>query len=281
MLANHLDGFVKHITVYPDLVAIFSLPEILQQFNQMLEVKSNEQIFLSYDTTINLGDCYISAVVFKNVLFKESPLQPLAFVIHDRKLGTVHDTFFRFLKTACPKLEKNMIPRETDREQGIRSAIKKSLPSNPILLCWNHLIGDFKTWLRKNKCDSDNIAVYLDDTRQMLKSDSEEDFLQKLDTLTSKWSEPVVEHFETYFKSDILNHSGKWIIEKFDGLYDPFSGITNNLSESYNAILKQEQEWEELPVDMMVLGFHFLQSFDYFEILRGLSGAGDYHLNNL
>ena len=95
---------------------------------------------------------------------------------------------------------------------------------------------DFKTWLRKNKCDTDNIAVYLDDTRQMLKSDSEEDFLQKLDTLTSKWSEPVVEHFETYFKSDILNHSGKWIIEKFDGLYDPFSGITNNLSESYNAI---------------------------------------------
>ena len=170
------------VTVYPDLVAIFSLPEILQQFNQMLEVKSNEQIFLSYDTTFNLGDCYVSAVVFKNVLFKESPLQPLAFVIHDRKFGTVHDTFFRFLKTACPKLEKNMIPIVTDREQGIRSAIKKSLPSNPILLCWNHLKGDFKTWLRKNKCDSDNIAVYLDDTRQMLKSDSEEDFLQKLDT---------------------------------------------------------------------------------------------------
>ena len=113
----------------------------------------------------------------------------------------------------------------------------------------------------------------------MLKSDSEEDFFQKLDTLTSNWSEPVVEHFETYFKSDILNHSGKWIIEKFDGLYYPFSGITNNLSESYNAILKQEQEWEELPVDMMVLGFHFLQSFDYFEI-RGLSGAGDYHLKS-
>ena len=30
-------------------------------------------------------------------------------------------------------------PVVTDREQGIRSAIKKSLPSNPILLCWNHL----------------------------------------------------------------------------------------------------------------------------------------------
>ena len=47
-----------------------------------------------------------------------------------------------------------MIPIVTDREQGIRSAIKKSLPSNPILLCWNHLIGDFKTWLRKIKSKS-------------------------------------------------------------------------------------------------------------------------------
>jgi hypothetical protein len=43
-------------------------------------------------------------------------------------------------------------------------------------------------------------------------------------------------------------------LEEFDGLYDPYSGITNNLSESYNAVLKQENDWKELPVDMLVLG---------------------------
>jgi hypothetical protein len=47
-------------------------------------------------------------------------------------------------------------------------------------------------------------------------------------------------------------------LEHFDELYDPYSCITNNLSESYNAVLKQENEWKELPVDMLVLGFHFL-----------------------
>jgi hypothetical protein len=55
-------------------------------------------------------------------------------------------------------------------------------------------------------------------------------------------------------------------------------GITNNLSESYNAVLKQENEWKELPVDMLVLGFHFLQTFKHFEIMRGMAGIGDYHL---
>jgi len=57
-----------------------------------------------------------------------------------------------------------------------------------------------------------------------------------------------------------------------------FSGITNNLSESYNAVLKQENEWKELPVNMLVLGSHFLQTFEHFEIMRGMAGIGDYHL---
>ena len=58
-------------------------------------------------------------------------------------------------------LNKIEIEIEIDRGQEIRAAIKKYLPSNPILLCWNHLIGDFETWLRKNKFDSDNRAVYI------------------------------------------------------------------------------------------------------------------------
>jgi hypothetical protein len=51
-------------------------------------------------------------------------------------------------------------------------------------------------------------------------------------------------------------------LEEFDELYDPYSGITNNLSESYNAVMKQENDWKELPDDMLVLGFHFLQNVD-------------------
>ena len=60
--------------------------------------------------------------------------------------------------------------------------------------------------------------------------------------------------------------------------YDPCSGITNNPSENYNDVLKQENDWKELSVDMLVLGFHFLQNLDYFEVMRGLSGVGDNHL---
>jgi predicted YcjX-like family ATPase len=69
---------------------------------------------------------------------------------------------------------------------------------------------------------------------------------------------------ERQLKSDIIKYAGKWLLEEFDGLYDPYAGIPNNLSESYNAVMKQENDWKELPDDMLVLGFHYLQNFDYF-----------------
>ena len=65
-LSPHLDGFVKHVKLYPDLVCIVSLPEMITQFNQLVDVKSTEQLFPSYDT-FNLGDCYVSAIVFKHI----------------------------------------------------------------------------------------------------------------------------------------------------------------------------------------------------------------------
>ena len=88
----------------------------------------------------------------------------------------------------------------------------------------------------------------------------------------------MILHLSGQLKSDIFERSCGWVLEHFDELYDPYSGITNNLSESYNTVLKQENEWKELPVDMLVLGFHFLQTFEHFEIMGGMAGIGDYHL---
>ena len=73
-LSSHLDGFVKHVTLYPDLVCIISLPEVITQFNQLVDVKSTEQLFLSCDTTFNLGDYYVSAIVYFFYFFFNSAI---------------------------------------------------------------------------------------------------------------------------------------------------------------------------------------------------------------
>lgn len=55
-------------------------------------------------------------------------------------------------------------------------------------------------------------------------------------------------------------------------LYHPFSGITNNQSESFNATLKRMQRWREVPIDTIILSLYHLQAFYYNEIMRGLAG---------
>lgn len=65
--------------------------------------------------------------------------------------------------------------------------------------------------------------------------------------------------------------SGRWILEKM-GIYNPFTGITNNQSESFNSMLKRLQSWHEVPVDVIILSLYHLQAFYYNEMQRGLAG---------
>ncbi|CAC5425346.1 unnamed protein product [Mytilus coruscus] len=277
LLAHQLNGFVSEVLVYPDLLAVVALPEIINAFKDIIELKSEDPVYLVYDTTFNLGDCCVSPIVFKHVIFDETPLVPLAFLIHERKHAKWHELLFKFLKDKIPRIDKKQIPFVIDQEPGLKRAIQDTFPNCPIMFCWNHIKEDFKFWL-KGKVEGDNIKIYIDHLNQMLHSESEVEFLEMKLKLTSKWTPVVLEHFDKYISLAIQNHSGKWLIEKYPGMFDPYSGITNNLSESMNAVLKRENDWKELPVDLLALGFYYIQNFENYEILRGRSGLGNYHL---
>ena len=95
--------------------------------------------------------------------------------------------------------------------------------------------------------------------------------------LTSKWSKPIVSYFQKLEK-DILKHCGKWVIDKYQHLYDPFSGVTNNPCASMNAVIKRLNKFKELPVDCFVLSMVYLQNYYITEFQRGLAGTGNFQL---
>ena len=70
----------------------------------------------------------------------------------------------------------------------------------------------------------------------------------------------------------------RWGIEPC-GVYNPFSGVTNNQAEGFNHVLKSLQEWKEAPVDCLALSLHYLQGYYLHEIERGKQGLGEYTLN--
>nr|XP_034316005.1 uncharacterized protein LOC117685662 [Crassostrea gigas] len=279
-LAHHLDGFVAEITVYPDLLTIFALPEIMDTFIELLQSNADSPICLVYDTTFNLGDFYVSPLVFRHVLFENTPWIPLAFLIHDRKLQKCHNRLFEFLAERVPILKTKKIPFITDREPALTKAVERFFPNIQVLHCWNHLKRDFKEELRKLGADPSEIGVYLSDWRKMAQSEDESQFEESYKLLTAKWTESAKSYFDRHMRKDLTSYSGRWIIEQFPSLYDSYSGITNNPSESINAVLKRMTGWQELPVDSMMLSLFHLQNFYLVEIQRGRAGLGNYKLKS-
>ena len=64
---------------------------------------------------------------------------------------------------------------------------------------------------------------------------------------------------------------GRFVLEPLI-IYHPFTGVTNNQSDSFNATLKRLQGWREVPLDSIILTLYHIQGFFHNEIQRGFIG---------
>ena len=122
-LAVDLPDFVHAICTHPHLVCICINKELLDELDCVLLVQSPSPQLLSYDTTFQLGDFYVSTLAFRHTLFKEAPVIPVAFLIHERKLQACHDELFGI----CCKLVPALKPIVTDEEQTYVNTPKVTL----------------------------------------------------------------------------------------------------------------------------------------------------------
>ena len=276
VLAYHLDGFIKEIITFPDLLFFAGNSEMLCEFNKLV-LLNHKGMYLTYDTTFCLGDFYVSIIVFRHILFKKDPLIPLAFMVHDRKFQNVHKKFLQMISIHVPNIQKMKVPFVSDREPGILNAIKIVLPECPLLICWNHVKRDARFWLLNHGSTAKDRQVYRDHLNDILKSETEEDFDQTIEEHSRAWSEPFLTYFNTYLKKSIKEHASAWILISLE-LYNPSSGITNNVAESFNKVLKEIQDWKEIKCDEFAASVYELQRYYYFEIQRGYCNLGTLEL---
>ena len=276
-LAYHTPETIWKVELYTDLACVVGVKELMDELNVLLDTKSGT--LLGYDTTFKLGDFYVSILVFRHAVFNESPVIPVAFLIHDRKFQKVHERFFEQLLEQIPNLGKASVKIVTDREVGITNALKKVFPNAHVLHCWNHILRDRKCWLRKHGASPDDILVYKQDILTILKSESEDDLNRMLDLMTGRWSQAMIDYFNDGMKPGIIRHSAKFVLAPLD-LYDPYSGITNNISETINCVIKDMLKWRETPVDVIFLCFQLHQTYYLAEIRRGFAGVGNYTLSS-
>ena len=85
-------------------------------------------------------------------------------------------------------------------------------------------------------------------------------------------------YFEDHLKTDFINNAIRWILEDLN-IYDPCSGVTNNIVESMHSLIKRLTDWKEKALDSIVLSFYHLQNYYVNELLRGFCGLGNLTLN--
>jgi hypothetical protein len=266
-LAYMLPGFIWSITTYKDLV----VPCGMQFFVDILQNASF--ILLSYDTTFCLGDFYLSTLMVQTDSFNEHPCFPVAFLIHERKFSDTHAYLFKhFRKLSRPGLRATIV---TDGEVAVTNAIRQTFPEWDVVSCWNHILTDVEVWLKKNRVTASEISVYKSSIRELLMCQSAAESAVKVATFNSAWSEAFNQYYESHLKVRVQMGS----CFRLKSLNLPVDTVSNNISESFNSLLKKHVNWQELSVDEMALVLYELQTTFRTQIARSLRGFGPYTRN--
>ena len=228
-IAFDLPNFVWKITTFPDLVCICGLEELTDDFLML----SNSFQLLSYDTTFQLGDFYVSPLIVRHSIFNQKPCIPAMFRIHERKLNSTHQEMFRECIKKIPSLKNAQCPIVVDKEKAIMKAVQVELPSTPLLLCWNHIFRDVRTWCHKHGAQSSDITIYVTDLKKLFHTKTPELYENLFHDLKKDWDSSFEEYYRKEIHSYVHSSIGRWVLEE-NKVYNPYSGITNNQSEGFN-----------------------------------------------
>lgn len=109
-----------------------SLPE---KFRSLLGRNDPSPKALTYDTAFNVEDFYLSVLAFPETALKEEPIEPVSYMLYNRKYQECH--VFRIVYKFVPELKN---PKKgffgTDEETGVVNAIRQTFPKLETYRCW-------------------------------------------------------------------------------------------------------------------------------------------------
>jgi hypothetical protein len=254
------------------MVIISSNDLIIEEVQKCL-TEYEGHVFFSYDTTFEIGDFFCSPLLARHPYLENDIGFPVAYLFHDSKEQSVHDIFWNWIRKTFPSIKTKGLCA-TDGEK----ALINSLGEIVNLRCWNHLLENIKQWVRRHEGFKNDWVFYKKEVKEIIQQETREEAIKLFESLSSKWDG----NFKTYFEDYILcniDSFGRWTLEKYK-LYNSFSGLTTNLSEGMNNLLKLLIERTEVPIDVAVMCFDQLQVYYWNEIKRGFACTGSYCLKS-
>ena len=240
---------------------------------------SSLPVTFHYDTVYNVGDFYLSSLTFRHSLFENEPVIPCGFLVHSRRYQEDH-TFLNAIAKKLPILVKKWVNVVTDREFKFDNIF----PSGKHLFCWNHIIRDLQWYLKGSyNCTPEDVNYFVNLLRTMMSRNTEEEF-------DSQWAVAQQDdHFKqnkkvySYFSNNLIpaikEHAAVWVLRTAH-IKKPSLGITNNVSESFNAVLHRLQQWKQVPLDVITVSLHMLSCYYHREIVHSIHQCGTWQLKD-
>ena len=164
--------FIRSLSVYPNVIVHMIAQPLIEGLEIVLKM-STEPIMLHYDTVFNMGDFYLSTLLFKHSMFKSHPVVPFGFLVHTRRFLKDHVRFMEVIRQSSPFLTSKKIIIVTDREFNFSSLF----PLAQHVFCWNHLEQDLHHYLKqKANCNAAEISYFANVLKQLMQETTEIDF---------------------------------------------------------------------------------------------------------
>ena len=119
-----MPDFIHNIVTYQKLASCVCLQSILAELDSALSLKSCGHL-LSYDTTFNTGDCYVSPLLFKHVAFNENPVMMAGVFSHERKFEVHHNKVFSIVQSMVETKNTTNVPIAINEEEALMNANEK------------------------------------------------------------------------------------------------------------------------------------------------------------
>lgn len=150
------------------------------------------------------------------------------------------------------------------------------------LFCWIHIENDL-LWYLKNNCNAtpEDINFFVNAWKELVKNETEIDFdrewedLKNMDKFLTR--SKVLNYFSDKLIPVFKGHAAIWLLKKAK-IYNADRGITNNASESMNAVLKRLKEWKQVPLDVICLSLYHLVIYYHRELERSIHQFGQWEV---
>ena len=100
-----------------------------------------EVSWVSHNATSYTAMGYVSAILYRSVVFEGAPVQPLLMLVHERRTTESHELIMKWLGKLCGITSPTFV---VDREQAITTAIRSVFPAATVVYCWNHILADVR-----------------------------------------------------------------------------------------------------------------------------------------